>query len=234
MPTPAEVIKVVSSLMNDTEQNTYTNAVVLPYLNMAMADLQEIFEQNNIPVTNEVSTVINMPAGEDTVRYRKYPSEDLEAELPTDLIEIVRLWESPENEDNWTPMARKEFLPHYLEGVLVNKFLVWTWLGNQIKLLPANTNIDLKLDYTKSIFNTIELPNINIDIPIRNIKSYLGYRTASLCAMYIGENETRAGALSGDAEVALNRSLGISNKGRQAINTRRRPFRAGWKRGAYF
>ena len=153
--------------------------------------------------------------------------------LPADLIEIRQLWESPHGDDNWTPMSRKDFIPHYLEHSVTNKFLYWAWDGT-IQLLPASTDIDLKIDYIKPIFTKVELANVSIDIPVKNIKSYLGYRTASLCSMYIGENPERAGALNQDAETALARTLGISNKGRQAISTRRRPFRAGWKRGAYF
>ena len=47
--------------------------------------------------------------------------------------------------------------------------------------------------------------------------------------MFIGENETRAMVLDAQAERAMDRLLGINNKGRQQIMTRHRPFRASWK-----
>lgn len=234
MATPAEVIAMVSSLMNDTAQTVYTESAVLPYFNMALNDLEETFEQYNVSTTNEVSDIITVPAGNNSVAFRKYPSDQTDDNLPADLVEIRRLWESPAGEDNWTPMMRKEYISHYLEHTTTNKLLYWEWLGGEIHFLPANVDIDLKIDYIKKVMTPISMADMQTDIPIRGIKSYLGYRTASLCAMYIGENAERAQALASDAEVALMRLLGVNTKGRQAINTRRRPFRAGWKRGAYF
>ena len=38
---------MAASLQNDTAQSDYTDNAVLPYVNMAMNELQELFEQNN-------------------------------------------------------------------------------------------------------------------------------------------------------------------------------------------
>jgi len=62
-----------------------------------------------------------------------------------------------------------------------------------------------------------------------NSRSFLAFKTAALCARYIGENESRAQQLDGEADDALERTTTISNKGRQQIMTRHRPFRAGYK-----
>ena len=43
MPKPSEIIDMVASLQNDTAQSDYTDAAVLPYMNMALRDLQEKF-----------------------------------------------------------------------------------------------------------------------------------------------------------------------------------------------
>jgi len=234
MPSPSEIIDSVASLMNDTAQTRYTDAAVLPYLNMALRDLQEIFEQHNIPTTNATSTSINVPQGTVSVGFRVYPGPTDPPVLPDDLIDIQQLWESIEGENNWVPMKRLEFLPHYLEDVQVNQFIYWAFIDQAIKLPEANTDIDLKLDYIKSMFQDIQEPQLQIQLPFRNVHSYLQYRTAALCSMYIGENETRAQALMEDAEVALNRTLGISTKAKQGITIRRRPFRQSWKMGAWF
>jgi hypothetical protein len=71
-------------------------------------------------------------------------------------------------------------------------------------------------------------------IQVTNGMSFLAYKTAALCSMFIGENQTRASILEAKAEQALERLTGINNKGRQQIVTRHRPFRAGWKaRGGF-
>ena len=226
MATPSEIIDMVASLQNDTAQTEYTDAAVLPYLNMALDDLQETFELNNIPTTNKTSALINVTAGIDAIGFSTTPA------LPTGLIEIQQLWESPEGLNQWTKITKNTFIPHYLEdGTTISQFLIWAWVDQQIKLIAANADIDIKLDYIQSIFSTpILIGQIATDIPIINIKSYLGYKTAALCSMFIGENETRAMMLSGLADSALSKTLGIAIKGTQTIPIRRRPFRASFKR----
>ncbi len=218
---------MVSSLQNDTAQDQYNNASCLPYLNMALDELQEIFEQNNVPVTNQTSAVIAVAS---TTSVTEIGFSTVPA-LPSNLIEIQQLWESITGQAQWIPMTRKEFMPHYLELVQINQFIFWVWKDQKINLPPSSQTNDIKIDYVKSIFNTpIVIADINVDLDVLNVKTYLGYKTASLCSMFIGENETRAAVLNGQAEEALSRVIGINTKGRQAITIRRRPFRAGYKR----
>lgn len=225
MATPAEIIDMVASLQNDTAQTQYNNVTCLPYLNMALDELQEIFEQNNVPITNEVSAALSVAAGVTSIGFTATTPT-----LPADLVEIQQLWESPTGLDIWTPVTKLEFLPHFYDGIVTNQFVNWAWVDQHIQLPTTDANNDLKLDYIKYIFSTpILIANIDVDLNVLNSKSYLGYKTAALCSMYIGENETRAGALNAQAEEALSRVLGINTKGRQSISTRRRPFRASYK-----
>jgi hypothetical protein len=226
MPTPAQVIAMVASLQNDTAQTQYTDDACLPYLNIALDELQEIYEENNIPVTNEVSAIITVPLGINTIGFSTIPA------LPANLIEIQELWESQSGANNFTPMDKLEFLPQYIVGETYSNFMFWSWINNEIRLPTGNQAIDLRLDYIKSIFSTpiaINLVNTDLGIRFKNIKTYLGYETAALCSMYIGENETRALSLHSKAVEALDRTLNIPTKGRQSINTRRRPFRSAYK-----
>lgn len=226
MPSPAEIIDMVASLQNDTAQQVYTDAACLPYLNMALDQLQEEFERNNIPITNEVSAVLTVPAGTTVIAFTGTTPL-----LPAGLKEIQRIWESISGENQWVPMTRREFIPHFLEQEDISSFMVWAWMDQEIHVPAANRINDLKLDYVKSIFSTpILIADVNTNLPVVNAKSYLGYKTAALCSMFIGENSERALALETQAEEALARTLGISNKGKQAITTRRRPFRSSYKR----
>lgn len=227
MPTPAEIIDMSASLQNDTAQTIYTDAACLPYLNIALDELQEIFEANNIPVTNEVSVVLTVPAGTTVVAF-----DGTTPLIPSDLVEIQQIWERPSGVDPFVPMQRVEFLPHYMEGIEYTSFMYWSWIDNEIHLLTSNQDNDLKLDYVKSIFATpilISQVDDDLGLKLKNMKTYLGYKTAALCSMYIGENETRAASLNGQAEEALFRALDIPIKGRQATVTRRRPFRMAYK-----
>src|SRR5207237_842931 len=147
-------------------------------------------------------------------------------------IEIQQLWESTSGLNKWTPMIKKEFLPNYLkDGTSISMFLIWDQENGRIKLIAANTDIDLKIDYIGSLFNTpILIKDINVNLQFSNVKTYLEYKSAALCAMFIAENESRAAALDSLSGTALSRALGIPIKGMQSVITRRRPFRASFKR----
>jgi hypothetical protein len=226
MPKPSEIITTVASLMNDYTQSVYVNAACLPFLNLALDELQEIYELNDIPVTNETSAAITIPAGVNRIGFDTVPA------FPSDLIEIRQLWESPSGLQHWTPVDKRDTLPHYLENTtLISQFLIWVLEQGRVKFIPANSDVDLKIDYIASLFNTpILIKDINVNLPFTNIKTYLEYKTAALCAMFIAENESRALALDSLTGTALSRALGIPIKGMQSIVTRRRPFRASFKR----
>jgi hypothetical protein len=177
---------------------------------------------NGIPVTHKTSAAITVPANVSRIGFDTTPA------LPKTLIEIEQLWESFPGQDQWIPMTKKDFIPHYLENnTPISQFLIWTWQEQSIKVLPALADEDIKIDYIGSIFNTpIVIADIDINLPFTNIQTYLEFETAALCALFIAENETRAIALNGFAADALNRALQIPIKGMQSILTRRRPFRS--------
>lgn len=231
MPKPSQIITAVAALMNDAAQTSYTNTACLPYFNLALDELQEIFEQNDIPITLETSAAIEIKAGVTSIGFDTTPA------LPSNFIELKQLWESESGQEQWIPVDKREFIPHYIQdGTEISQFLIYAWRGGRIHLLPSNRDNDLKLDYTASIFNTpILIKDINVNLPYTNIKTYLEYKTAALCAMFIAENETRALALDSLTGTALSRALGIPIKGMQSIITRRRPFRSSLKarRGIY-
>jgi hypothetical protein len=225
-PTPADVMDMAASLMNDTAQSVYTDAKILPYLNMALDELQEVFQYNNIPVTNEVSLVLTVKSGVDRIGFGTTPS------LPGNLVEIQRLWERSTGTDGpWIPVVKRDFVPRSLEDENITQFLVWAWVKQEIRFIPATADNDLKLDYIADIFNTpIKIGDIAVPLNVINVKQYLGFQTAALTAMFVAENETRAQKLESLAFLALERELGIPIKGRQAIVTRRQPFRGNYRR----
>jgi hypothetical protein len=225
VPKPSEIITATANLMNDSSQSLYTNTVCLPLLNLALDELQETYEQNDLPITNETSAAIKIISGVGKIGFDTTPA------LPSHLIEILQLWESTTGLNQWVPMIKKDFIPHYLQdNTTISQFLIWAWKDDHIELIPANADNDLKIDFIGSIFNTpIVIANIDVNLPFTNIKTYLEYKTAALCAMFFAENESRAMALDSLAGTALSRALGIPIKGMQSVVTRRRPFRHSFK-----
>ena len=229
MPIVADIMDASAALLNDAAQSRYTDAVQTPYFNIAMRDLQEEFELANVPITNKTSEIITLEAQKDRLGFGTTPA------LPGDLVEIQQLWERSEGVNPFIPMTKKEFIPHTFEDQQINQFLFWAWIENEIHLIKATANIDLRIDYISTIFKTIPADETTTErIDIKNTDSYLQYRTAGHCAMYVMENNERAQVLYGQAQQALDKSIGIATKGRQAIITRKRPFMAAYKRRGWF
>jgi hypothetical protein len=222
------VLAKASSLMNDTARTVYTYAAVLPYLQLALQELQEHFELNSIPATQLTSAVIQVNAGITVLNYNAGP---VLPELPDDMIEPNQLWERERNIDPFVPMSRRDYIPHNLEGTPTGKFSFFTWNNQQITFLPCNRNNDIKIDYIKDLFTPLvdETSVINVI----NASTFLEYRAAALCAEFIERNIASANSLNTYAILALDRATGIGVKGKQTILTRRRPFRAAFKKRGF-
>lgn len=219
------VMDRAASLLNDTAKTVYTYAAQTPYINIAMQELQEHFELNSIPVSEAVSAVINVPTGVTSINYNAIGAP----RLPDDMVEPLQLWERQAGIDPFTPMTRVGFLPHNLETQPpTNQLIYWAWISQSIKLMPSNQSNDVKIDYIRYLFTTIT--DQNTPIGIINAATFLEYRTAGLCAEFIERNITSANSLNAMAVLSLDRVTGIGAKGKQAINTRRRPFRSGYKK----
>jgi hypothetical protein len=218
-------------LLNDSTKTKFSYAVQIPYLNIALQELQETYELNEAPVTQDVSAIIEVDAGVVTVGYSPTPPIANTPYLPDDLIEPAMLWESPRDANIWIPMTRVDVLPYYTEGSEISQLVWYVWEASQLKFLASNADNDVKLNYTKYLFATVTTSADVLGIP--NAKTFLEYRTAGLCAEFIDQNITRSASLNGFAAAGIDRALGITTKGRQTIMTRRRPFRAGFKRQYY-
>jgi len=221
MTTAGYIMARSASLLNDTNRHIYTDVNLVPYLNVALQELREEMELNNVAYTNESSAVIPLSVGMDNIGGITGPA------LPTGLIEIQELWQCERGSNaRWAPIPRYEFLPNSWSQP-ANFIPCWAWQGQAIKFIPANTLLDIKLDFIRS--NLADISDAGSVIQLINCENVLAYRTAGLGARYIGENPTRADSLDGDALRARDNFLGINTKGKQSIRTRRRPFQAGYK-----
>lgn len=222
--TAGEVMDRSAALMNDPDRTDYTYDAQLPYLNMAIDELVESLEESNSSPTNQTSAVIIVPVGVNKIT----PTEHADTpHYPMNLVEIQEVGERLSgSNDPFIPLGRRESLGMFPRS---NSLLFWTWEDQCIKFNPAgaNTSRDIQLRYVSQALGQAE--DEDSIIGTINARSYLAYKTAALCAMFIGENETRAGVLEKQAEKALERITGINNKGRQQFMTRHRPFRAAYK-----
>jgi hypothetical protein len=225
------VMDIAASLMNDSAKQTYTYAAQSPYLRLALQELRELYELNNIPVTQQVTApIMTLNAGVTTIVYGA-AGTPAAPKLPDDLVEPAQLWERSTGIDPYVPMTKRDYLPHQLEGVQSSQFIYYVWQGQSIQVLPATQVNDIKMDYIKQLFPdagaTVDQGTI---INVVNAQTFLEFRVAGLCAEFIERNTISSNSLNAQAVLALERATGIGVKGKQNIFTRRRPFRAGYKR----
>jgi hypothetical protein len=228
--TAGEVMDRSASLMNDPAKTDYTYAAQLVYLNMAIDELVEELESSNSSPTNATSTVIALDVGKNKIT----PTEHAETpHYPINLVEIQEVGERAlgNTNDPFIPLQRREFLQGF---PLSNSLMFWCWEDQCIKFNPygASSPRDVQLRYvSQAILPATSDASI---IGTINARSYLTYKTAALCALYIGEDTPRAQVLEMQADRSLDRIIGINNKGRQQFMTRHRPFRASYKaRGGF-
>jgi hypothetical protein len=225
MPSPitsGSIMDRSALLLNDAAKTIFTYTVQLPYLNTALDELQETLEENNVAMTNEKSSILVVTTSMTDIGGLTGPP------LPSDLIEIRGSYErlSGSTED-FQIMSRVDFLPPFT--VLTESLIYWTWQQQTIQFLGATSNRDVRLDYMAAVIPAFTNVLGTETIALFNCKSFLAYRTAALCAEFIGENQSRAQDLNEFSIMALDRFLAINTKGRQASPIRRRPFMAAAK-----
>jgi hypothetical protein len=220
----SEVMDLAAAALNDIDKTTYTYEVQIPYLKLALQELQEVFELNSLAVTEQSSAAIPVPNGSTELAFN-VPGP---TRLPDNMIEPQQLWERFANSYPWTPMVRKEYIPHDLAGVAANMWTYWVWQSNKILLLPSNGDNEIKIDYVGSLFP--KYVRSETILPVQNGVGYLSYKTAELISDMVEHNQERAATNAGRAIQSLDRISGITIKSKQQIVARRRPFRAAYKR----
>lgn len=228
MPAPilaSDVMDRAAALLNDTALSIYTYAVQLPYLKMAVDDLQLQVEANNIAISNDVSAALTISAGVTKITYSTTPP------YPADLISIQQIFERDNNTTlDWQEMKRVDFLPEITH--LSNFLTWWTWQDQEIRFLGATSDRQIKIHYTSAAIANVTTSSSSIYV--YNAIAPLAYKTAALCARFIGENPTRADSLQMEANTAYEYFLSILVKESQVMPSRRRPFMSSYKvRGSW-
>ena len=220
--TLAGTVYGVALLMNDPEMTEYNVKNVQGYVGLAMGELSDLLEEANIPITNQVSVhPVNKNVG-------------VLVNPPFDAIEFQEVAERARGSNGpFIPLPRREFPDAYPQ---TSSLMYWCWLSKELVFNPtgSNTPMEVQLKYTRRPGLGWELSGEDFIVADITSHQFLVYKTAALCSRFIAEDLPRAALLEDLAEKAFERIIAISNKGKQQIMTRHRPFRAGYKlRGGY-
>ena len=221
----SEVMDLSAAALNDIDKTTYDYATQLPYLRLALQELQELFQLNSLPVTQETSAEVLINAGVTRLAFDAAGT----VRLPDNLIEPLKVWERTAGGAYWTPMTRANFIPQVYAGVRTAMLQNWTWQSNELRFLAASGNNEILIEYIGSLFP--KFLRADTILPVQNAVGYLAYKTAELISDMVEHNPERAQSNGGRALMSLDRIQGITIKNKQSIMARRRPFRSGYKRG---
>lgn len=220
----SEVMDSTAAVLNDVDKTTYNYDTQLPYLKLALQELQELFQLNSLPVTEMTSADIPIRAGVSKLQFNTAGT----SRLPDNLIEVLRVHETSEGGNSWSPMSRRSFIPQAFAGVSTAGLQYWAWIGSELRFLPASGNVEIRIEYIGSLFP--KFLHADTILPVQNAFGYLSYKTAELISDQIEHNDARAQSNGGRALMSLDRIQGITIKNKQSIMVRRRPFRLGYKR----
>lgn len=202
----SEVMDSAAAVLNDANRTVYDYATQLPYLRLALQELQETFELNSLPVTEFSSAAIPVKAGVVELEFNAVGS----MRLPDNLIEIQGI--SEWTNSFWSPIPRANYV----------------WKGSKLYLTEYNLDREIKIDYIGSLFP--KFLRSDTILPVQNAFGYLSYKTAELISDQIEHNMERAQTNGGRALASLDRINGITVKTKQNVMARRRPFRAAYRR----
>jgi hypothetical protein len=225
MPVPINagfVFDRACALLNDTNKTNFSDNVLIPYAQIAMDDLKEELEDNDIPVTHQVTPIIPIVIGITDIGGLTGPA------LPLNLIEIFEVYErTTGSTEDFTLIQRSDFLTEINPASITSVMGTWAWQQQAIQFPGATTNRDIKIHYIGD--NLPQIVDRSTNIGVFNAKSFLAYRTAALAAEFVGENPTRATSLNNNAVRAMDNLINLSTKQKQGIATRRRPFMSRYK-----
>lgn len=201
---------LAASLLNDTTKLLYTFAVQIPYLKSANQQLeQELQAQGNqIDLISEAEITVALG--------QKYLNLPVSFFIPISLME-----RKSGTTDSYIPMMERSDV--YAPSAEPSSNLsIWDFRHNCINFVGSTEIRQVRLFYYRTL---PELVDETSSQEVRGGKNYLSFRTAALCARFIGGNRQRADDLDIQALQHLDLITSIYQKNQQGNRKRRRPFR---------
>lgn len=215
--TGLDVLGDASVLLNDPNKIAYPAAVMLPFLNIALQELNLELLENGASTDDATSSILtmNLTAGLTPTSI----TDSSTPALPADFLLPIEIHERlAGSQEQFIILRQKESIP---ERVAQSNLIDWVYEGDVIKFVGATTARDIKILYQRSLST---ITDTALAVSLRGARLFLSSRTAALIAGILGGSEERSSILSDYATNALTKYLNANIKESQNINVRRRPF----------
>lgn len=203
-----------AKMLNDAGQSTYTNTLLLPHLQNAWRRLSLVFQENDLPYTDETSSDLDVPAGTTAINAGSTPA------IPADLITPYQIWEKPDGASatQYQPMTQVSELPFRDQDTTLGE---WKWEEGEIKLVGATVAVDVRISYEKHLS---AIASENTNIYLMDAELFLAAQTAAFAALILGGNVELSTNLQGMADDQIKRIVNNRVKQMQNLPARRKPY----------
>ena len=218
-----QITSLVRSLLNDSQGNLFTDAVLLPYANSAYRKVQRALGNSGAGgfISDDALLVVAaVPAQDPSLQVSITDATAPPNQLPADLLVPVKLWErangSSDDFAEIVDLTRHGGLPSRMQDVVLS---VWEWRADGIYFLGATQDAQIRLRYLKAF---PDFTDATSPVLIRNAQEAIAYATAALAGWARGSplaekwDEAAADAIE-DLVVQVARR-------EQQSSRRRRPF----------
>ena len=211
-----EVLAVVRTLLNDDEGIVWPDQKLFPKLRAAHMTLQLALIQNGVPIINEESSIIPVPAGTtDLSTLNEYPDNLI---MPVWMKERAP-WQTIQDFVNMTEV---DFLPQLKQ---TTELIWWCWNKQRITTIGSIQDREVLLRYRGGI----KVPQEVTDTigPFFG-ELFLSYKTAALAiGSVVPLNVDRLTYLEGQASTNLEDLLINAALEAQNLPAKRRPYHRG-------
>lgn len=208
----SDITPRIAARLNDAAQGTYTNTVLLPFVQDAWDELKLDLDLNgNLAVETITSNPITVPIGVTSLAANSL--------LPSDMLEPQRVDERLSGTtDLFTEMTPRQWEPQITQ---TDSLRYWIYRQQDIKFVGATTARDIIIYYKQAL---IDISSPSDQLNINHCKQFMVNKTAALAAMFIAQNVNKANTLEAKAEQFLIKLRRIQAKVKQRTRTRRKPF----------
>lgn len=221
--TAGQITSLVRSLLNDSQGNLFTDALLLPYANSAYRKVQRSLGNAGGGGFIQDDALLVVTAVGETDSSLQVSITDATAppnQLPTDLLVPIKLWERPNGStDDFLEMVdvtQHGGLPSRVQDLTLS---VWEWRADGIYFVGATQDTQIRLRYSKAY---PDFTDATSPVLVRNAQEAIAYATAALAGWSRGSplaekwDEAAADAIEDLVSAAVRRE--------QQSARRRRPF----------
>lgn len=207
----------VRGLLNDNNDKLFHDDTQLPYIKIAQQEFEQELLLAECQVTCMAEAEITVPASSDYT----------ELTLPASFFLPISLQEKGAADTFYNPMTEVGNIRKPDRLPRTTRLCVWDFRHNCINLVGATQDQTVQLNYWRVL-----PPPESEATPeyVMGGENSLAFRTAALCAFYIGKDKVRSDDLNAEAINARDLLTSLYTKNKQGVRRRRKPFRLARRR----